>query len=134
MKCKNETFRQWFSKANAIATWRKRLWRNTQSTFGKLGPILTIHEDAFTPPVKDLVKEITLIYIGDAQDEKTLSKHIKRVALVLEIVDFADTHTQDPTYTLNLGRLELKVKLQGFKLETEVTEATTAPTNEDLAA
>lgn len=124
MKCKNETFRQWFSKANAIATWRKRLWKNTQNTFGRLGTIMTIHEDAFTPPVKDLLKKITLTYIGNAKDEKTLLKHVKRVALLLEIVDFVDTHTQDPTYTLNLGRLELSVKLEGFKLEEqEATEA-----------
>jgi len=122
MKCNDKTFRQWFSQANAVATWRKKLWKNTQKTLGKLGTLLTINEAAFKPPKKGITKQITLTYIGGATDGKTLLKHIKRIGTVLEIEGLIDTYTREPTYTLTLGRLELKVKLQGFKLE-EMEEA-----------
>jgi hypothetical protein len=114
MKINGQTIRQWASRSNAVTVWRKRLATNTQKNLGRLGALITLTAAALTPPSKGRIKTLVVNYIGGATDEKTLLKHIKRIAKVLEIGDLEETITTNPTYTVQLQRLEVKLKFEGF--------------------
>lgn len=132
MKLQNRTFSQWASQANAVAVWRKRLAKNLKPLNG-LASLLTFDKGILTPPGKDKTKTMVLHYIGGATDDKTLAKHVKRIAKVLGIGDLDTTYASEPTYTLQIKRLELKVKLVGIKLAVDVT-ADAAPAPDALTA
>lgn len=95
--------------------------------------MLTFDKGILTPPGKDKTKTMVLHYIGGATDDKTLAKHVKRIAKVLGIGDLDTTYASEPTYTLQIKRLELKVKLVGIKLAVDVT-ADAAPAPDALTA
>jgi len=126
MKLQGLTINQWASKANAVAVWRKRLAKNLKPLNG-LASLLTFQKGILTPPAKDKTKTLVLEYIGGATDEKTLLKHVRRIAKVLGVGDLETTYATDPTYTLQIKRLQLRVKLTGIKVAAPVQLANVPP-------